>query len=237
MASPIRFADYGLWIRPVVALGVLSSLIGFSLIFLKNIGLRILVSVVTGLPFLFVFEFNEYFLGAFVLMVLLHLYAVKNIREQATQRIKINIREIMSHGLPMIITPILVLVSFAFYFSPSVQSSAQSKQLPPTAKQIVERTVSSFLGQEIQSLPPQERKQAERQVVAEVISQLNKFAEPYFRFFPPILAFGLFLILQGLSFIFVWLGVAISALLFWIFKKAGLVRLKIVQKEAEELEF
>ena len=237
VASPTRFADYGLWLKPLITLGVLSSLIGFSLMFLKNLGLRVLVSVVAGLPFLFVFESNQFFLGAFALMILLHLYAVSNIREQATQRIKINIREIMNHGLPMVVTPLLVLVSFAFYFSPSVQLSAQTKQLPPTIKQVVERTVSGFLGQEIQSLPPQERKQAENQLVSEVINQLTKFAEPYFKFFPPILAFGMFLILQGLRFIFIWIGVVISVLLFWALKKSRLVRIKMVQKEAEELEF
>jgi hypothetical protein len=237
VASPTRFADYGLWLKPLLALGALSSLIGFSLMFLKSFGVRVLVSVLAGLPFLFVFESNQYFLGAFALMIILHLYAVRNIHEQTTQRIKINIREIMNHGLPMVITPLLVLVSFAFYFSPAVQTSAQTKQLPPTVKQVVENTVSSFLGQEIQSLPPQERKQAESQLVSEVINQLTKFAEPYFKFFPPILAFGLFLILQGLSFVFVWLGVAISVLLFWVLKKAGAVRLKMVQKEVEELEF
>lgn len=237
VASPTRFADYGLWLKPLIALGVLSSLIGFALMFLKNFGARVLVSVMAGTPFLFVFGFNQYVLGAFVLMLLLHLYAVGNIREQATQRIKVNIREIMNHGLPMVITPLLVLVSFAFYFSPSVQSSAKTKQLPPTVKQMVERTVSGFLGQEIQSLPLQERKQAENQLVSEVIKQLTAFAEPYFKFFPPILAFGMFLILQGLSFIFVWIGVAISVLLFWVLKRADFVRLKIVQKETEELEF
>lgn len=237
VASPTRFADYGLWLKPLVVLGVLSSLIGFSLMFLKNLSLRILVSALAGLPFLFVFKSNQYFLGAFALMILLHLYAVRNIREQATQRIKINIREIMNHGLPMVITPLLVLISFAFYFSPTVQTSAQTKQLPPTVKQVVESTVSGFLGQEIQSLPPQERKQAENKLVTEVINQLTKFAEPYFKFFPPILAFGMFLILQGLSFIFVWLGVAISVLLFWVLKKSGVIQIRMVQKEAEELIF
>ena len=54
---------------------------------------------------------------------------------------------------------------------------------------------------------------------------------------PPILAFGLFLVLQGLSFIFVWLTAGLSVFIFWVLKKAGWVRLKIVQKEAEELEF
>ena len=237
VASPTRFADYGLWLKPLIALGTLGSLIGLSLMFFKNIKLRILVSVLTGLPFLFVFESNQYFFGAFALMILLHLYAVNSIHEQATQRIKINIREIMNHGLPMIITPILILISFAFYFSPTVQLSVDDKQLPPTIKEVIEKTVGGFIGQEVQSLPPQERKQAEKQVVTEVLNQLTKLAEPYFRFFPPILAFGMFLILQGLSFIFVWLGTLIAVLLFWILKKSGFFRIKMVQKEAEEFDF
>ena len=235
--SPGRFLQIGIWLKPLVMFAVLTSAIGLSFLLIKDYTLKILTSVLAGLPFFFVFGFNQFYLGAFVLMVLLFMYAMRNVQAEAGGRTKINIRIIMQRGLPRIVTAMLVMISFAFFFSPKIQASAKSKQLPPTVKEVIERTVSGFMGSEIKSLPPRERQQVENQVITQVIAQFTDLLEPYFRYFPPILAFGLFLILQGLSFIFVWLAVGISVLLFWAMKKSGLVRIRVVQKEAERIEF
>ncbi len=137
----------------------------------------------------------------------------------------------------MVIMPILIMISFAFFFSPNVQASAENKQLPPTFKQVIRTVMSGFLGGELEKLSPAEREQTEAQLVEEVFSRFNQLLGPYFRFFPPILAFGLFLILQGLSIAFVWLGVGISMLLFALLKRSGLVRIELVKKDAEKLQF
>ncbi len=235
--SPGRFLQIGIWLKPLITLSALISLIGLAFLLFKNFYLKILVSVLAGLPFFFVFGLSPFYFGAFVLMVLLFMYAMRNIQAEAGERMKINIRVIMQGGLPRIVTAILIMISFAFFFSPTVQSSAKKKQLPPTFQQVIERTVNTFLGGEIKNLPPQERQQAENQVITQVMTQFTEFLGPYFQYLPPILAFGLFLILQGLSFIFVWLAVAMAMLIFWVFKRAGMVRLAVVQKEAEKLEF
>jgi hypothetical protein len=112
-----------------------------------------------------------------------------------------------------------------------------SRQLPPTVKQVVETTVGNFLGQQVQSLPPQQQQQAKNQIVSQVLEQMTIFAQPYLKFLPPILAFGLFLVLEGLSFIFIWLSVLFGWLIFIVLKKSGFFRISIAQKEAEQLEF
>lgn len=237
IANPFQLSQTGIWLKPLFTLGFLTAFVGFSFLLIKNGWLKFAASVLAGLPFILVFDFNKFYLVAFALIVLLHNSAAKKIGKQVTERVKIDIREIMGHGLPSVITPILLLVSFAFFFSPGLQASAARQELPPTAKEVVSRVVIGLLGGELEQLPPQERQQTERQLVERVFNQFNQILGPYFKFLPPILAFGLFLILQGLSFIFVWLGTLIAMLLFWVFKKAGLIRLKMVQKETEELEF
>ncbi len=234
--SPARFLQVGIWLKPLIMFAVLTSAIGLSFLLIKDRTLKILTSALAGLPFFFVFGFNQFYLGAFVLMILLFMYAMRNIQAETGGRTKINVRIIMQRGLPRIVTAMLVMISFAFFFSPNIQASAKNKQLPPSFKQVIERTVDSFLGGQVENLSPQERQRVESQTVSQVLEQFTVFLGPYIQYLPPILAFGLFLILQGLSFIFVWLAVGISVLLFWVFKRAGFVRLKIVQKEAEELE-
>ncbi len=233
--SPARFLQVSIWLKPLLTFAILTSAIGLSFLLLKDYVLKILTSVLAGLPFFFVFGFNQFYLGAFVLMLLIFMYAMRNVQAEANERTKINIRVIMQKGLPRIVTALLIMLSFAFFFSPNIQASAKSKQLPPSFKQAIERTVDSFLGGQVKNLSPQERKQAENQVANQVMEQFTAFLSPYIQYLPPILAFGLFLILQGLSFIFVWLAVLVSALLFWAMKKSGLVRIQVVQKEAEEL--
>jgi hypothetical protein len=235
--SPTRFSDVGIWLKPLLALSLLASLVGLNFFLLKNSGLRLLASVVAGLPFLIVFGALPFYVGAFALMVLLHLYASTNIQQEGSERTTINVRLTLQRGLSMIIMPFLIMISFAFFLSPGIQMVSASRQLPPTVKQVVETTVGNFLGQQIQSLPPQQQQQAKNQIVSQVLEQITIFSQPYFKFLPPILAFGLFLVLQGLSFIFIWLSVLFGWLIFTVLKKSGFFRINIVQKQAEQLEF
>lgn len=237
IANPFQLSQIGIWLKPLLALGLLAAFIGLSFLLIKNGWLKLAASVLAGLPFLYVFDFNKFYLLAFALIVLLHSSAAKKIGKQVTERIKIDIREIMGHGLPSVITPVLLLVSFAFFFSPGLQTSAARQELPPTAHEVISRIVVGLLGGELEQLSPQERQQTERLLVERVSGQFNQILGPYFKFLPPILAFGLFLILQGLSFIFVWLGTLIAMLLFWILKKFGLIQIVTTQVEAERVEF
>jgi len=234
--SPARFLQVGIWLKPLIMFTVLTSAIGLSFLLVKDYALKILTSVLVGLPFFFVFGFNWFYLAAFILMVLFFMYGIRNIQAEAGERTKINIRIIMQRGLPRIVTAMLIMISFAFFFSPNIQASAKNKQLPPSFKQVIERTVDSFLGGQVENLSPQEKQQVESQTVSQVLEQFTAFLGPYIQYLPPILAFGLFLILQGLSFIFVWLAVLISALLFVALKKAGFLKINTVSVEAEKIE-
>ncbi len=233
--SPARFLEVGIWLKPLIMFAILTSAIGLSFLLIKDYVLKILTSVLAGLPFFFIFGFNQFYLGAFVLMILLFTYGMRNIQAEAGGRTKINIRIIMQRGLPRIVTAMLIMISFAFFFSPNIQASANNKQLPPSFKQVIERTVDSFLEGQVKNLSPQEGQQVKNQTINQIMEQFTVFLGPYIQYLPPILAFGLFLILQGLSFIFVWLAVLVSVVLFWIMKKSGVVRIQVVQKEAEEL--
>jgi len=237
VVSPVKFANAGVWIKPLVMLCILTACVGLALLLVKNKLLRLAVSGLVALPFFFIFGYNHYYILALFIMLLAHLRAVKQIHIQEEGRVRVDIKEIMNHGLPAVITPILIMISFAFFLSPGVQGAAKQGQLPPTTYQVVSQVVGTFLGSEFEALPVSERKRVEAQLIDDVIKKFNQVLGPYFVFLPPVLAFGLFLILQGLSFIFVWLGTLVAMMLFWVLKRAGFIRLKMVQKEAEELEF
>src|SRR3989344_1720239 len=73
------------------------------------------------------------------------------------------------------------------------------------------------------------------QIAGETFREINTFLKPYFQFAPPLLAFGLFLVLWGLSWFFIWLSVLVGMLIFWILKKTKMVIIKEKDVKAEML--
>ncbi|PJE51542.1 MAG: hypothetical protein COV29_00070 [Candidatus Yanofskybacteria bacterium CG10_big_fil_rev_8_21_14_0_10_36_16] len=231
------FAVAEAWIQPLVGLLVLSSLVAMSFLLMRKSLERLGISLAVVLPFFLVFGFNYFFFIGVGLSLLVHLYAGKIIKDEEEQRNVVNTHLIMRRGLPIVMMPLFIMISFGYYFSPKIQSQAANKELPPTVNEVIERTVSTFLGDEIRELPEEERESALNQLITQVTNQFIEFVGPYFQFMPPILAFGLFLVLEGLSFIFVWLTIPITMFWVWLAKRTGLAKIKIVQIEAEQLEF
>lgn len=233
--SPNRFTDFHIWLWPLVTLVVLASVIVVALTLFRRRLWELLIVVEVALPFVIIFGTNLLYVTAFGIIFVLFAYADKNIREELDQRIKLNVGLIMERGLRGVMTGILIVVSFAYFLSPGVQSSDESNRLPPTVQEVVRVTVNTFLGGQLDQLPPQQREQTRNQVIRETMNSLTRLAQPYFKYFPPILAFGLFLILQGLSFIFNWFSVWLGQLIFLVLRKSGFVKVEEREVKAERL--
>lgn len=231
LEGPVKFEAIDVWLMPLATLIILTAAVGIGLMLIPELLYRIVLSMLVGVAFLIVFKFNTLYPGTFSALILLHLYAGKIMGEELTERTKINSRVILKRGLPWVVLPILIMISLAYFTDPQVQATARSNQLPPTIRQAISETVTTFLGSELAALPAPARKQVENRLIEQVTDQLTRLAKPYFRYAPPILAFGLFLILQGLSFIFVWLAIWLGMLIFLILKRAGFV--KIVEREVK----
>jgi hypothetical protein len=235
--NPLNLDSYQTWLWPMIALIIFVAFEGLALLIAGERPWRWGMVVVTLIPYFVVFGIKGFYWAVLPLMLLLQMYAGHGIRLEVEERIKIDIREIMDRGLSSLVTSILIMISVAFFLSPATQALASKQQLPPGTKTFVVETVKTFLSDQVKSLPPDQRGNALNQVSNEVISQFNSFLKPYFRYFPPVLAFGLFLVLQGLSFIIVWIAALVAWGLFALLKKSGFIRIRVVQKEAEELEF
>lgn len=235
LEGPVKFADWQVWSWPLTGLIVLAALTAVAFLLIREILWRVVISVLIGLAFLLVFDFNVLYPGTFSVLILLHLLAARNVHRESSQRTVMNMGRILRYGLPWVITPLLIMTSFAYYLDPAVQAGARAGQLPPTVRQTIAKTVDAFLVSELAELPPAQRQQTKNQIIAETERQLTNLAKPYFQYLPPVLAFGLFLILQGLSFIFIWPAIWLGQGLFAIIRRAGFV--KIVEKEVKAQTF
>ncbi|MEK7603954.1 MAG: hypothetical protein AAB461_02425, partial [Patescibacteria group bacterium] len=96
--------------------------------------------------------------------------------------------------------------------------------------------INRILGPQIEAEAGSQKKE---NVIAETarvtVQQINNLLSPYFQYAPPLLAFGLFLILLGLNWIFVWLSVLAGVGIFWILKKTGFIMIKEYDIKGERL--
>jgi len=237
VTNPLSLSDINVSLWPLVVFLFLIALEGVVIMLLRPKWLRVFVILVVATPFFIIFGFHQLYIVAFFLMFGLQWSAISNLESETEERIKVNIRQIMRRGLPNMITSLLVLISFAYFLSPTTQATGQNQQLPPSIQIIIEKTIDTFSKDQTSNLSESQKESFLNQASNEVVRQFSIFLEPYFKYLPPILAFGLFLVLHGLSFIFVWFSVLIAMLLFLILKKSGVIRIGIASKEVETLEF
>ena len=238
IVNPLRLSlDLNIWFLPLALFVLLIATVGLALTLLKEGEWRLIVVLSIAGPYLAVFGISSrFYLLAVLLMMLTSWLAIHYFVAGSTQRLKINIYHIMQHGLPWLVTGILVLITFAYFLSPKIQATAETQTLSPGIQKIIEKTITTISGEQIEGLSPQQKQNVISQATVEVTKQFTTIAKPYLRYLPSLLALGLFLVLQGLSFIFVFLACWLSVLLFKILKASGFV--KVVEKEvkAETIE-
>lgn len=233
--SPTLFGDYGLWLRPVVGLCVLSTLMGLGfLVFNENklsFGLSALVSSILLLSF----GFSQLSLLAVMVLIIFHVYAARALNQDVEERIKLNIELIMHRGLWYIITPFLIAISFMYYQTPQNQASARRHELPESIKQTIQTVSNYWL--DLQHIAPADKSLIEKELVSQTTITLTAMAQPYLKYAPPILAFGLFIGLQSLSFVFVVLSTYLAMLGFFLMKRLEFVAVDERSIKAERLKF
>ena len=126
------------------------------------------------------------------------------------------------------------MISFAAYQGPLLNEIKDAQQLPSQAQIFFKQIVEGTVGQKIKA-PAEQRNWIINEIASQTLQQINGVMKPYFQYAPPILAFGLFLILWGLSFIFIWLGILVGMILYWILKKTHVVRVEEREVKAEVL--
>ena len=226
-----KFDNVGNWLIPLVSLVILSSCISLAFLIIDERRLKDLIFLIVGAPAVVIFGFTQYFPGALAITFLFHSIAIKRVKTELEQRTKINIGIIIKQALPMIILPIFIVISFAYYLSPLVQQSVNEKGLPSSFRSLLTKSVDTVVNTQLADLPAKDKEQAKNEVMNKITSWALNYIAPYSQFIPPVLAFGLFLVLIGFKFIFVWLGTWLAMLFFLILKKTGFVT--IIEKDVK----
>lgn len=215
--------NFHAWLIPLLMLLLLISVVALAYMLLPEFSYRLGASLLIVVPFLVVMGFTAMNLSSAAIMVVLHLIAMGRIVDEIKARVTVHPSAIVSRGLTYIILPLLLMISFAYYQTPDVQAAAKNNKLPTAVEKAVTETTRRFLGSQLDELPPEQQAQAEEEINNQAIGQLEAWVKPYLKYAPPVLAIGLFLVLQGLSFAFFWLSSWLALLIFGILKTTGFV--------------
>lgn len=209
--------------------------IGYAL-FRKNFWLwpLVVVAIVGGL-FIVQFGFNWLNLTAVIIFFILNLEAYRRAGGEVKDRIKINIEAVLNRGLRPVVVGVFILVSFATYQSPLLEKIKTSGNLPSQTRQFIQLITEKIIGDKADVVPAKQRQSVISEVASQTYQEINALLKPYFQYAPPALAFGLFLILYGLSWLFVFVAMLVGLGVFWILKKTHVVKIEKQQVEAEVL--
>jgi hypothetical protein len=231
----IDLPSFGWFLWTIAAIGI-----GFVLFSMKKDQKhrRWLPATITGIVALFFalgFGFTWLNLLALAIFWLCSVWSQERAIVEMQERVKLNMTRILVVTILPMVLGFFVIASFAAYQSNFADQIKKANQLPSQTEVYIQSVVDKTFGEKLGPNNSAQRKTAVNEVSSGTLQTINHFLKPYFRWAPPLLAFGLFILLWGLSWIFVYAGVLGGLIIFWVLKKTKVVRIESKQVEAEVL--
>lgn len=207
--------------------------IGFIVFSGKKEG--IILSSIVGLTYFMFFGISNFNLLGVTILILLFIHADDVVSNEILERTKINSRKLIRRSSNNIVLGLFILISFAAYGSPAIESFKNINELPSSSEVFIKTVVNQTLSGELEGATPQQKDAVLNEVTRRMVERGNLFLKPYFEYIPPALAFGLFLALWGVGWIFIWLSVFLGMLIFWMLKRFKYFRIEERDMKAEVL--
>lgn len=229
-----KFSDIDVWLWPLVILICAASTASLAYALLPQRRLGLIIATCIGAGYLGVFGWHWLNLIAAGLIVVFHAVSIRYTHSEITSRVTLDVNRIVRHGMGYILVSMLLAISFGYFLSPSVQERARTVTVPPTFREIASKTFDAFLKTEDGSA--YEKQQIKNEALTKLYDLYERQLSPYTKYFPPVLAFGLFIGLWGSSFILIPLSVWVAYLLFLLLRTTGFVSLTKEMVEAERIK-
>jgi hypothetical protein len=214
---------------------VLISILSVGLFVFPSRSASLYFGLIIGTTYSLMFRIsNLNLVGIFILMILF-IYIEDQVKKEINERIKVNPMMLARKGLTNLVFALFILASFAAYQSPAIESFKNIQSLPSSSEKFIRGIVDKTVASQIETQNEAQKDYITEQVSKETIHKANTFLGPYFQYAPPALAFGLFLILWGISWIFIGLSVLLAMAIFWILRKTNFVKIEERDIKAESI--
>jgi len=214
---------------------LLLALLAIGLILFQNRLWSTYLGLIVAGTFLILFRISNLNLVGVFILVMLFYHAQDIVQGEVATRLKVNSRLLVRKGLVNFVVAFFVLISFAAFQSPAIESFKGITKLPSATSVFIKNIAGQTLSGQLAQATPQQKEAVLSQVTKELVREANLFLEPYFQYAPPALAFGLFLVLWGVGWIFTWLAVFLGVLIFWILRKTKFIKIEERDVKAEIL--
>ncbi len=231
-----KFQDVRVWLPPLITLSLLVGSLSLGIVLLEQRRFRLLMAMLTGLPIFALFGLHYMYLVFLGILLLSVFLAGRIIKRELAERYKVDIGVLSRDGVHYIVLPFLIGISFIYYFTPQLQTRVRHGLFPQSFQQTIAVGVQQFIDGSGEALPGVNTKAAAVQAVNTTFSRIDMVLKPYQPYLPPLLSFGLFIVLVGIGFLFRWFGVLFARLLFYILKKTGFVAIEEKDVKAETIK-
>ena len=224
-------------IEPVALLNValLAAVIALGfLLFQKRIWI-VTAALIVWIPHVAYFGFSQLISSGLAILILFFWWANQSVMYELERGTKVRSARLVRVGALPVILGIFLLTSFAAYQSPNIQAFKSADSLPSSIQEIVKPIVEKTIGTKISTRNEREKETLINEIARQTVHDFNIILRPYFQYAPPLVAFILFLILWGLSWIFVIVSSLMGWIIFRILKKIGLIQVQEKDIKAEVL--
>jgi|GEM_PF-5650745 len=231
LESPLRFSGYAVVVWPSLALVLASSITGLAWLMLESAKERLVATLASWATFIIFWSPNLWYLSMLPVFAGFWYLSAKRMRDDLADRHTIRIRTSLGAGLTPLMLGTFLMLSLGFYLLPAYNQVGVKEISVGIQNQISDTYKNPLVEAQLNQLPPSVRAQVKADLAKSVDAYVKRFLGPLGPFLPPLLAFGLFLVLWSVLFIYRELAIWFGAFLFFILTKTGFVR--IVEKDVK----
>ncbi len=227
--NPERFSSIVVMLWPALACIVSGAITAVAFMLMEHAWDRVAATVASWATFIFFWAPDIWYVSILPVFFLFWWVAGRNIRHDLTDRHVIRPTIILGQGMKFFLLGTFLMVSLGFYLLPSnrptLTSVSKSVQKSVTNNPIVE--------QQLKQLPTSARAEFQRQVGQQVDTLVRTWLGPIKNLIPPILAFGLFLVLWSVNFFIREPAIWVGSLLFKLLRRFKFIAVGKKGVEAE----
>lgn len=231
--QPAPFTQWVAMIAPALAVTLLGAVTGLAWMLLDRWPERTAAVLGSWASFVLFWPGNPFYLSALPVFALLWWSGLQLIQHDISDRRKVRINATLALGMKVIILGAFLMISLGFYLTPHAQSADSGTIVQGVQRSLDTAYHNQLVQAQLQRLSPTAQAQVRADVAISVDRTVRTWLAPIATFIPPLLAFGLFIVLWSVSFIFreaaIWLGVVIFALL----RETGFVKVGEEDVKAE----
>lgn len=236
LESPLSFSGYSAILWPSITLILASAVTGLAWMMLESATDRFAATAASWASFVVFWKPDIWYVSMLPVFAGFWYLSASRIRADIGDRHTIRIRTSLGAGLTPLMLGSFLMLSLGFYLLPANQMIGPAQVSEGIQGHIEGVYDNPVVRDQLNQLPPALRAQVKTDLANSVESYVQRFLGPLGRLLPPLLAFGLFLVLWSVLFIYRELAIWCGALLFWILTTTGFVRVVEKDVKAQALE-